>query len=126
VTCLASLLGFEATGIEIQPALVAAARELAERHGISTRFLQGSIFPEGWDRSCLAPGPGTAGPPSLRWTDPELSPAGFDIIYAYPWPAEERPILGLFERFARPGALLVTYHGGARIRVARQAGDSST
>jgi hypothetical protein len=33
------------------------------------------------------------------------------VVYAYPWPDEEGLVEELFEGHARPGALLMTYHG---------------
>ena len=53
--------------------------------------------------------------------DAELgfSPFDFDVIYAYPWPAETAIMFELFSRFARPGGVLVTFHGGADLRVQR-------
>jgi hypothetical protein len=40
-----------------------------------------------------------------------ITPDEFDSSYAYPWPDEERLLEDLFEARARPGALLLTYHG---------------
>ena len=34
---------------------------------------------------------------------------GFDVVFAYPWPSEERAIEELFERRAHGGALLMTF-----------------
>ena len=38
ITLMASLLGFRASGIEIEPELVRIARALAERHGLAATF----------------------------------------------------------------------------------------
>jgi hypothetical protein len=47
-----------------------------------------------------------------------LAVEDFDLIFAYPWPDEEGLTAALFERYAREGALLLTYHevGGLRLR----------
>ena len=45
-------------------------------------------------------------PGALVYTDDELN-----IVFAYPWPDEERLVEQLFEDQARHGALLMTYHG---------------
>ena len=45
VTCLASLLGFDACGIEIEADLVDASRELAEDFDLPVNFVQGSFVP---------------------------------------------------------------------------------
>ena len=57
-----------------------------------------------------------------------LGPDDFDIIFAYPWPDEERLTGALFERYARAGAVLLTYHGGDDLRLRRKTvrgGDGS-
>ncbi|MCA9729136.1 MAG: class I SAM-dependent methyltransferase [Candidatus Eisenbacteria bacterium] len=112
VTCLASLLGFDARGIEIAPSLVSAARRFASDHRREVQFFEGSFLPEGLlhGESDLAPLERTLG----------FSPVAFDVVYAYPWPAERPLVLSLFERCADPGTLLVTYLGGADIRIHRK------
>ena len=51
-----------------------------------------------------------------------LDTSDFDVIFAYPWPDEEGATEKLFDRFARDGALLVTYHGGDDQRLRRKVG----
>jgi len=46
VTILASLLGFESHGIELEPWLVTRSTELALRFGSASRFAGGSFVPE--------------------------------------------------------------------------------
>jgi predicted O-methyltransferase YrrM len=101
VTMLASLLGFDALGIEIEPRLVTIAGELAAQQGVAARFACASYRADGDDSAAAAALP-------------------FDLVYAYPWPAEERSLFGHFERRAAPGTLLLTYHGGAQLRLHRQ------
>jgi hypothetical protein len=123
VACLAALLGFEACGIEAEPELVEAARTLAGDFDLPVEFAHGSFLPAG-------PGPaGLAGEP-FAWltTDARngydvlgLDPGDFHVVFAYPWPDEERLTAEVFGRHARPGALLVTYHGGDELRLRRQA-----
>ena len=45
ITILADLLGFDAYGIEIEPKLVEASRDLAERLGSGATFVEGSFVP---------------------------------------------------------------------------------
>ena len=47
-------------------------------------------------------------------------PADFDVIFAYPWPDEERLIRTLFDRLAGVGAKLLTYHGGDDFQLRRK------
>ena len=51
-----------------------------------------------------------------------MSPEEFDLIYAYPWPDEEWLVEELFDAHARPGALLLTYHGDRGLWLRRKGG----
>ena len=42
---MADLMGFEASGIELDDSLVRVARELAERSGSNARFVSASFLP---------------------------------------------------------------------------------
>ena len=44
----------------------------------------------------------------------------FDLIFAYPWPNDEELTASLFERFAAPGALLLTYDETDAVRLRRK------
>ena len=50
----------------------------------------------------------------------DLAIDDFDVVFAYPWPGEERVIERLFERFACDGALLITYNGTEGVRLFRR------
>jgi hypothetical protein len=121
VSCLATWLGFDAAGIEIEPKLVRLAEQLARKHRIATQFACGSFVPAGSephldlaaDVAWLSSG-GNDGYELL-----ELEPDDFDIVYAYPWPGEEQVIFDLFADLAAVGALLLTYHGQEGIRLQR-------
>ena len=122
ITCLASMLDFDAVGIEIEPELVEIAIALAEDHEIDVEFVCGSFVPPeaeelleeqeevNWLRSDGA----------NAYEELDLEIDDFDVIFAYPWPGEEQIIFDLFARTAAVGALLVTYHGQEGVRVARK------
>src|SRR6516162_5229464 len=102
VTCLAALLEFDAYGIEVDSTLVCASRRLAADFDLPVEFAQGSFIPAG-DRVSRR----TAG--SFSWLTTTEAPAheelglakeDFGIIFAYPWPDEERALGQLFERHA--------------------------
>jgi hypothetical protein len=112
VSCLAAMLGLDARGIEADGELVEAARRLAADFGLAAEFAHGNFVPEASDVEL-------GGSPGLAW----LSTGGrdghkalgvgveeLDLIFAYPWPDEEGLVRALFERHARPGALLLTDH----------------
>jgi hypothetical protein len=124
VTCLAAMAGFEACGIEIESELVDAARRLAEDFDIAAQFVCGSFIPPGGERHL-----GEAS--DFAWLTPRaddlsgelgVSPDEVDVVYAYPWPDEEDAVSALFERYASPEALLLTYHGGEEFRLRRKMG----
>ena len=124
VTCLAALLEFDAYGIEVDSTLVRASRRLAADFDLPVEFAQGSFIPAGDKILMRAAG-------SFAWLTTTEAPAheelglateDFGIIFAYPWPDEERALGQLFERHAGAGALLVTHHGGEDFRLRRKSG----
>jgi hypothetical protein len=123
VACLAALLEFDAYGIEVDSTLVRASRCLAADFGLPVEFAQGSFIPAG-DRLLMR----AAG--SFAWLTTTEAPAheqlglateDFGVIFAYPWPDEERALSQLFERHTGAGALLVTHHGGEDFRLRRKS-----
>lgn len=123
VSCLASMLEFDAYGIEIEEDLVEAATRLAEDFDFHVEFTPGNFIPQAVEMISdrystefvwLASG-GEDAHERIG-----LDPSDFDVIFAYPWPNEEDVIFDLFEAQASFGALLVTYHGIEGIRVQRK------
>lgn len=122
VACLASSVGFDAVGIEIEQKLVDIAEQLADDHDIAAQFVCGSFVPAGivprvdWiDGVAWLSTEGSDGHEEL-----ELDPDDFDLVFAYPWPGEEQVIFDLFVDVAAVGALLLTYHGMEGIRLQRK------
>jgi hypothetical protein len=125
VSCLAAMLGFDAWGIEADGELVEAARRLAADFGVPAEFVRGSFVPDGTDVV-------VAGRAELAWLSLGqrgghevlgLTVAELDLIFAYPWPDEEGLVAALFDRHARPGALLLTAHWeGGELSLRRKAG----
>lgn len=101
VTCLAAQLGWEATGLDREPGLVAAAQALAAEAGVAARFGPG-------DYARARPAPGM------------VDPFAADLVYAYAWPAELRWLPGRFAEGAAPGTVLILYEGGITVRAYRK------
>jgi hypothetical protein len=122
VACLASLVGFDAIGIEIEAPLVEIAESLAADHGIDAEFACGSYVPSGAEPFVDIAGEvtwlRTDRPDS--YADLDLEPEDFDVIYAYPWPGEEQVIFDLFQHAAATGSLLLTYHSQDGLRLQRK------
>src|SRR6185295_2374882 len=122
VACLAAQLGFDSIGIEIEPPLVKIAESLADDHDIDVEFACGSYVPSGAE-PCVD----TTG--EINWlrtdrpsaySDLELDPEDFDLIFAYPWPGEEQIIFDLFSACAAVGTLLLTFHGQDGLKLKRK------
>ncbi len=122
VACLASILGFNAHGLEVDPDLVEISQQLAADFHLPTQFVQGSFVPE--EQQYLADELG-----DVTWLETHVEcgyeelgwePQDFDLIFAYPWPGEEQVIYDLFEALASNGALLMTYHGLDEMRIRRK------
>jgi hypothetical protein len=122
ITCLAESLGFDAVGIEIEPALIEMAESLAAKHGMNVQFACGSFVPPGAepriDHLASIAWLATDGPDGYEELD--LEPDDFDVVFAYPWPGEEQVIFDLFSESAAVGALLLTFHGQDGVRLQRK------
>jgi hypothetical protein len=119
VTCLAAMLDFDASGIEIEGALVDAAEDLAADFNLGVDFIRGSFMPPGSEALIARDG-------EYAWLDTQpdgtlaVAPDDFDVIFAYPWPDEEFLTAELFGTYAGAGAVLVTYHGADEFRLRRK------
>jgi hypothetical protein len=125
---LATMLGFIAGGIEIEPLLVAAARQMAEDYNLDSEFIHGSFVPDESDE-CLDDGEVFSWLSNRRGQTPDdfgFGPADVDLFFCYPWTDEENLIPALIERHAGVGALLLTYHGGDDMRLRRKVSDPAT
>jgi hypothetical protein len=110
------MLEFDACGIEIDRPLYDNSVSLAEDFGLPANFVLGSFVPPGGE--ALAEEVYTDNGGEFFWLETNaddaydvlgLDPDDFDVIFAYPWPGEERVIERLFDHFAAAGALLLTY-----------------
>jgi len=120
ITIMASLLGFDAYGIELDPSLVRMARDLAARFQSPAVFAEGSFIPGGY-RWRPATGDGRLGtigdgPSAYPMIGHPLD--DFDLVYAYPWGGEEPMMIDLMRAYGRPGAQLLL-HGDDGVRIYR-------
>ncbi len=121
-TGLASLLGFRASGIELEPSLVAASRRLLSDHGIDAEIAEGSFVPDGYEAPSDVGDPDTLNVRDGVAAYDELGRDidDFAVVFSYPWPGDEELHFDLFAEHAATGALLVTYHGMDGVRVQRR------
>ena len=111
VTIMASRLGFQAYGIEVEPLLVERARELAECYGADAQFAVGSFIPDDYQW-----GTETPGNPSRTETDArdaydelDMQLDEFDLVYAYPWPDEFGLYWDILQKHCRENSLFLCY-----------------
>ena len=122
VTGLAALMEFASYGIELNRELVAEAQELLDEFDLDVELACGSFIPQDSqsvadtmnDFAWLEVNAGSA------HEELEIEPDEFDIIFAYPWPGEDRLLKKIFDKIASVGALFLTYHGIDDIRLRRK------
>jgi len=124
VACLASLLGFDAFGIEIEERLIDESRSLAEAHGLPVDFGLGSFIPEGTahvlDEEYSSESFWLSDDTAPAYDELGFWPEDFDVVFAYPWPNEETAIERIFDETAGTGALLLTYSQLDDVRIRRK------
>lgn len=111
VTTTASLIGYEAFGIEIDPRLVRKAQELCEKYDADAEFSFGSFIPDDyrWSAEFEDEFFKTILDDRDAYGDLDMELRDFDLVYGYPWPGERLFFLDIMNRFGRPGALFMTY-----------------
>ncbi len=124
VAMMASLLEFQAYGIEIEAGLVDGARALADDYDLPVDFVTGSFVPAGGEM-IVEEFYGNedlwlSGHVDDAYQTLGMSPRDFDVIYAFPWPGEEDVISNLFEEFAAVGSLLLTFGQIEGVRARRK------
>lgn len=121
IAVMADLMGFEACGIELDPALVAVARELALKHESAARFVTGSLLPTGyrWDAGAGGGKAGTLGSGPSGYLQLGMALDDFDVVFGYPWGGETLLMLDLMRLHGRADALLLLYDTEAGVRLYR-------
>lgn len=111
ITIIADLLGFDAHGIEIEPALVETAERLAEEMDSSATFVEGSFVPLDYRDSVDLLGSDYMTPTegADAYADMGLEIADFDLVYAYPWPGEEDWLIEMVRQHGGPRTRLMIY-----------------
>ena len=124
---LASLLRFEATGIELEDGLVEIAESLAEKHQTGAKFIATTYIPEGYisydhvggsdivSDECFGH---QAEPP--RYDGMDIGLHEIDVFFVYPWPGEQEMMLKLFQSVASEDAILIAYYGDQEICIYRK------
>lgn len=123
VTGLAALLGLDAVGIEAEEFLCDQARELLDQNQIRAEIWQGNFLPRGASELAEEADPLvslTHKIPAAYGTHDVLL-SDFALVFVYPWPGEEHFLRAVFDRFARPGALMLQFRGPYHVELFRKA-----
>lgn len=120
---LASMRGMEAVGIEIESVLVQQASDLANALGLSAKFYCGSFVPR--DIAGLLELSSEMEHVDTQegdiYEEMGLSPADFDLFFAFPWPGEHVFFEAVFQATAADGALLLSYRGRDGMHLLRKS-----
>lgn len=127
ITTTASLVGYDAFGIEIDPKLVRRSRELAERYNANSEFAFGSFIPDEYEWSSEFEDEffKTIIDDRDAYGELDMELRDFDLVYGYPWPGERLFFLDIMNRFGRPGALFMTFDVREGIIVERIGSDDA-
>lgn len=125
-TSLAAMLGYEATGIELEAGLVEIAESLAETHRSGAEFIQTSYIPEGYISYEHIGGTDIVPDDSFgheaeapRYEEMDIGLDEVDVFFVYPWPGEQEMMLKLFQSVASEDAILIAYYGDREICIYR-------
>jgi len=111
VTIMASRLGFDAYGIEVEPVLVEHSLEFAEEYGPEAKFATGSFIPDEyeWDNEITSDSTRTDHDTRAAYEELDMELRDFDLIYAYPWPDEHPFFMNILRTCGRDGSLFLSY-----------------
>jgi len=111
ITIMASRLGFDAYGIEVEPVLVERSLELAEVYGPEAQFATGSFIPDEyeWNSEITSESTRTDHVSRAAYDELDMELRDFDLIYAYPWPDEHAFFMDILHTCGREGSLFLSY-----------------
>lgn len=121
VSIMASRLGFEAYGIEVESKLVHLAENLATKYEAKPTFAVGSFIPtefiEDPSRGIEFGRTSTSSASAYEELDLELQ--DFDLIYAFPWPDEHAIYRRILRQYAADNALYLRYDAREGLSLSR-------
>lgn len=124
VTGVAALLGLDAVGIEAEEFLCSQARVLLEQNAVRAEIWQGNFLPHGAHELAEEADPLVSLTHKIpaAYHEHDMPLSDFAITFVYPWPGEEHFLRAVFDRFARPGALLLQFRGPYHVELFRKQG----
>jgi hypothetical protein len=121
VSIMASRMGFEAYGIEVESKLVSLAEELAAKYDAKPTFAVGSFIPADFaeDPSRGIEFGRTSTTATAAYEDLDLELQDFDLIYAFPWPDEHAIYRRILRQHAADNALYLRYDAREGLSLSR-------
>ena len=131
--CLATILGFNSFGIEIEPSLVSSSKALANELEIDVNILESDYMPEGFEcyegsggAELIKPENYTFGsdsPQEITYPGMDITLDEVDVFFVYPWPAEQEFMQEFFEAVACDGAIFLMYLGDDEFGIYRKSAE---
>ncbi len=123
VAIMASRLGYEAYGIEVEPQLVEYSRQLAVKHSSSATFATGSFIPTDFEPRLEAGDEfhRTVADTASAYEELGMELRDFDLIYAFPWPEELVVFRSIIRRCGGSNTLFLRYDVREGLSLSRPA-----
>lgn len=111
VAIMASRLGFQAYGIEVEPRLVDFSMRLAEKHHAPATFATGSFIPHDFEARLEAGDEfhRTIVDVSSAYDELGMELRDFDLVYAFPWPEELAVFRSIIRQCGASNTLFLRY-----------------
>lgn len=123
VTIMASLLGYDAYGIEVEADLVDVAMDLAQHNAVSPKFAVGSFIPDEFCGNTIEGDvfQNTQEDAAAGYEQLDMELRDFDLVYAYPWPEEHQIFRKIIRNFASPNTYFLQYDAREGLALSRPA-----
>lgn len=111
VTIMASRLGFDAYGIEVEEQLVDFSLELARQYAPNATFATGSFIPDEyrWTPEYADDLSRTSIDSADAYDQLDMELRDFDLVFAYPWPQEQSMYHTIMREFGGPNSLYLNF-----------------
>jgi SAM-dependent methyltransferase len=122
VTALASILGFEAIGIEAESFLVDESKKFLAGQGIAAEIWHGNFLPAGSQRLAKSQSHHASLFHNVAdaYSQHDFQLDDFAVVFAYPWPGEDHFLQEVFRHYAADGALLLMFLGPYQVELHRK------
>ncbi len=127
VAIMASRLGFDAYGIEVEPQLVDFSMRLAEKYNASATFVTGSFIPADFEPRLEAGDEfhRTIVDESSAYEELGMELRDFELVYAFPWPEELPVFRSMIRRCGANNTLFLRYDVREGLSLTRPAKNRS-